>query len=1447
MSARVTSSEAHVVTETTQLLGSPVADVNQVKPNMKTPSVTMNKVLGDDGSIDVAPTFPGQLADIPADFQKKLPLLLPALAIGVFLCAIDQLLIVATYPKIGSDLKALNSTGWIATAYFLTLTSFQPLYGKLSDIFGPQSMPQLVGARAIAGIGGGGMSSVVSIIVSDFVPLRERGIWQGYLNLIFAAGTSTGSPLGGFLVNSVGWRWSFLGQIPLCILAFLVVYIVLDVPAVNSDRWAQKLRCVDFVGALTLIAAVCCLLIGLDNGSNEGWNKLHTILPVSASPVLFALFMLVESKYAAHPFAPGHIIFDRSLFACYACNFFSTAGYMAALFLLPLLYQAVYELSPVQAGMLLIPGSVSAVLGSLGSGLIIKRTGHYYKAAITCYCLCLLCPVVFVTALAWKPQYMAASMVGTIIGQILVSIGQGAGTTTTLVGLLANTPKEEMAVVTACSYLFRSLGSSFGISILSAVFQQSLKTRLLDSFGDSNQAGDLERRVRESLEYINQLEPQLAETVLNCYSLVSYLEDSVARLEQALGISQNDVSAHHSCEVDVIPEAASSPAGTVEEHVLKASGKCMMYACRQALRHETGLVYQDVLLAESELPKPTLQSDGNDDDPFYVCTSSRGLNTIPRAVAEMLLNVYVEKILPYHPIFLERDLRQIYHRVYSGRVQDDHEVFVILMIFAISTMSSRFEDLRKPMSLADSLRQEATNHFNCTTSSIPSLQSLLLTAQLAYVLPHIGKLEHLVAEAMRMAVELGLHTEHPEMQMDAESSDFRRRIFWQVYAMERSVNASTRRPFVIADEHINVALPSVYEHTVTRERHMTRKSRVQFVNAIHHRKLQSEISSKQFYRPVTSQADYQEWMTRTAGRILSLRRNALSEEELAPDWFDYGPWYNMLILHRPCPANPAPDLVSIKYCITAAAHLVSAYCHTARHGLLKFPFHGLHNCFEAGIILLYNIMSHPKVFSSTHNVEFQQTLEVLGLISDVFPIICELWPKAKHTTDLFESLQARVLRAHSTGSFERSDPDLLGMLRNIIFLEDNLARSAPVEKEQSQTSSQTDIQTFVRKPSHMQEEDELTNSWFELTPDVFNSFGSWGFQGQPHTLTAGELPNSFSQEHLRLLSPDSPASLQNPVSTPERVRGCKQCRIIDPLLSKEIPRPYLFALKQRLDELLGKISHNAASESFNPSLVGTEAVPTANISEHESRGFLISFGKLGGDHAADTTFLGSSSPIYHLKTALEDVSTQETNHDESIEDYDELNDIETASSTQGLPTGRTAKKLVETYRNSIERLFPVLGDQTMASMLAIAQNIEHAPPTGDERILVLLILAISTRLRSKRDSRLAGISAAYLRTAMADSDAFRRLSQQPGETGLRLTLLLSLYLLLDPLAGNVWRLLGYACRLCTDLRWELSSPLRSQQIDWTLYCTVFRLECEVAIAYGRPSQLRKLDFVPAII
>lgn len=334
------------------------------------------------GDTDAADKTNAQETEGIEHMKSRMKYIFPALTIGVLLSAADQTIIVSSYGRIGSELDALNSTSWIATAYFLTLTSFQPLYGKLSDIFGrkacllwaylifglgclfcglARNMNELIAARAFAGIGGGGMTTVVSILLSDAVPLRERGKWQGYINIIYATGAGTGAPLGGILADSIGWRWAFLGQAPLCLVAFAAVSILLKLPPQDQAHWKEKLRRIDFLGAIVLICAIFSLLLALDRGSNVSWKATITIVSLSLSIPLFALFVFVEMKVAKNPFAPGHIIFHRSLFACYLCNFFAFGGWLAALFYIPLYFQAVDGLSATQAGVRLIPGIICGV------------------------------------------------------------------------------------------------------------------------------------------------------------------------------------------------------------------------------------------------------------------------------------------------------------------------------------------------------------------------------------------------------------------------------------------------------------------------------------------------------------------------------------------------------------------------------------------------------------------------------------------------------------------------------------------------------------------------------------------------------------------------------------------------------------------------------------------------------------------------------------------------------------------------------------------------------------------------------------------------------------------------------------------------------------------------------------------------------------------------------
>lgn len=534
--------ERQEATETSPLLAKPTLPDPALSPNSVPPSEVgatgrqnEDPKHTEDEESQINGQDRGHQYEGMPEVKAKLWYIVPAVGIGIFLSAADQTIIVSCYGKIGSDLKSLENTSWVATAYFLTLSSFQPLYGKMSDIFGRKScllfgyavfglgclwcglarnMNELIAARAFAGIGGGGMTTVVSIIMSDIVPLRERGTWQGIINIIYALGAGCGAPFGGLLADRVSWRWAFLAQAPMCAAAFLSVALVLKLPKQEYSDWKTKLRRIDFLGAFVLVAAIFLLLLGLDRGSNYSWSAPITITSLCISFPLFFLFIFVELNLAAEPFAPGRIVFQKSLVACYLCNFFGFGGWMTALFYIPLFYQAVDGFSATQAGVRLLPNVIAAVSGSLFGGLFMQRMGKYYWLTVLAYSTSTLgtLMIILCTGLVVNNTY------GISVGLVLGGFFTGIGTTTTLIGLIANAAPEDQAIATACSYLFRSLGSVVILSLTASVVQQSLMAQLRDHLNSEKDAEEIVKRVRESLDYVKTLEPAVREAVRQCYA-----------------------------------------------------------------------------------------------------------------------------------------------------------------------------------------------------------------------------------------------------------------------------------------------------------------------------------------------------------------------------------------------------------------------------------------------------------------------------------------------------------------------------------------------------------------------------------------------------------------------------------------------------------------------------------------------------------------------------------------------------------------------------------------------------------------------------------------------------------------------------------------------------------------------------------------------------------------
>ncbi|KXN86817.1 Vacuolar membrane amino acid uptake transporter fnx2, partial [Leucoagaricus sp. SymC.cos] len=457
------------------------------------------------------------------------------MAVGVFLTALDGTIVVSSYAAIGNDLNELQKTSWIATAYLLTLTSFQPLYGKLSDIFGRKScllfaytlfaigcilcgsarnMNELIVSHAFQGISGGGMQTLVSIIMSDLVPLRSR-----LVNIVWSCGNSAGASLGGYLADTIGWRWVFYIQVPLAIISTISVYFFLHLPvppaASRPDTdFRTKFRRIDFAGAITLVLAVFLLLLGFDRGGDIGWNNRLTVSLLVGFSIFAVGFGFIEARIAAEPLAPTRITVNRALVASYLVNFFGIAGAFAQLFHISLYLQAVLGKTASETGTWLVIVVVTALMGSLGGGLIMQSTGKYYVLTCVAYVVLVFGTVAVLTGTGYMGLPKSTAQI--IVGLALTSWGNGCGITTSLVSLIANAGQADQAIATAVSYLFRSLGSVIGLSIGSTLVQSTLRSVLHRTLKGKN-VEEIVQRVRESLDYLKELDPETRAIVRSAY------------------------------------------------------------------------------------------------------------------------------------------------------------------------------------------------------------------------------------------------------------------------------------------------------------------------------------------------------------------------------------------------------------------------------------------------------------------------------------------------------------------------------------------------------------------------------------------------------------------------------------------------------------------------------------------------------------------------------------------------------------------------------------------------------------------------------------------------------------------------------------------------------------------------------------------------------------------
>lgn len=367
----------------------------------------------------------------------------------------------------------------------------------------------IITGRIVAGVGGGGLTAISTFVTSDLVPLRKRGVWQGIGNICFGAGSGLGGVFGGWINDTLGWRWAFLIQVPFLVVSCVLVAWKVKVPAKHNDE--AKLKRVDFLGAITLVSTLVLLLLGLNAGGNQvPWTHPLVLTSLPLSAVSLGVFIYIEANVASEPVIPVRLLLDRTVFSACVTNWFSTMAVFGLLFYLPLFFQ-VQGFSATAAGARLVPQAVGTSLGSLGSGVAMRATGRYrifnYVSMILHVAAAALICTLTLSTPPWLP----------FIYFFMLGCGYGSMLTITLVALISAVDHDYHAVVTSASYAFRSTGSTIGITIASAVFQNMLKRGLWSRFGNRKDAADLISRIRDSLDEISKLPPSWRAGVLAAY------------------------------------------------------------------------------------------------------------------------------------------------------------------------------------------------------------------------------------------------------------------------------------------------------------------------------------------------------------------------------------------------------------------------------------------------------------------------------------------------------------------------------------------------------------------------------------------------------------------------------------------------------------------------------------------------------------------------------------------------------------------------------------------------------------------------------------------------------------------------------------------------------------------------------------------------------------------
>ncbi|MER5408994.1 MDR family MFS transporter [Streptomyces sp. NPDC002769] len=432
--------------------------------------------------------------------HRQIMVILSGLLLGMFLAALDQTVVSTAIYRIGESLNGLTAQAWVTTAFLITSTIATPMYGKLSDQYGRKpfflfaiavfitgsalctlstSMYMLAGFRAFQGIGAGGLFSLAFAIIGDIIAPRERAKYQGYFMAVFGTSSVLGPVVGGALAgqNTLlgidGWRWIFLINVPIGIVALIVVAKVL-----HLEHNPREHR-IDFAGAISLVVALVPLLIVAEQGRTWGWGSTSSLVCYVIGALGIVGFLFAERRAGEDALLPMRL-FRNGVFAVGAAqSMIIGIGMFGGITLLPLYLQLVKGNSPTKAGLLTLPLVLGIMALSVVAGQITSRTGRYKIFPIIGGGL-----LVIGMLMLWRLS-ADSGLFYTDISMFVVGAGLGLNMQTIVLAMQNAVPPRDIGVATSSTTFFRQMGGTAGVAVFLSIVYSVVGGKISDAFADA--------------------------------------------------------------------------------------------------------------------------------------------------------------------------------------------------------------------------------------------------------------------------------------------------------------------------------------------------------------------------------------------------------------------------------------------------------------------------------------------------------------------------------------------------------------------------------------------------------------------------------------------------------------------------------------------------------------------------------------------------------------------------------------------------------------------------------------------------------------------------------------------------------------------------------------------------------------------------------------------------